>query len=494
MKVAIVKDDVVDYCREPPFHPGERYPEYPFSDVSSSNRGYGYVRELLRMLGLDVENYGRDCWNPLGRIIRPGMSVFIKPNFVRHYNHAGGVECMITHGSIIRSILDYVYIALGGVGRVTIGDSSYLDADFDEIVRLTGVDRVAEYYNRYSKMHIDLIDLRQYRGRVRLIGGVDRRPLPGDPLGYTVVDLGKDSDHYEIIHDYKRFRNGYYDRNEMMRHHNMEKNEYCIASSILNADVIVNVPKLKTHSKAGMTCALKNLIGISGLKDWLPHHRYGPAELGGDDYIHRDIRKEWLARLRDEQVVTDSLLYIMPLRAMAALIHYSGRIIPFRDKCDAGGWYGNDTISRTISDLNKILFYADRKGRMQRSVQRREFILVDGIVAGQGEGPLMPVPRKAGVLAAGFNPVAVDLVCSRIMGFDYTKMPVFRHVMRSKKYPLFDGLPGDIEIVSARCSRFEEVYGSYGCGFLPPAGWAGHIEYENEKAPAQEMKAPARNS
>ncbi|WP_174591513.1 DUF362 domain-containing protein [Methanocella conradii] len=487
MRVAIIKDEEIDYCREPPYHPQELYPECPFNDVSANNQCYGYVRELLRMLGLDKENYGKDNWNPLGEIIKPGMSVFIKPNFVRHYNHAGGVDCMITHGSIIRAILDYVYIALKGVGHITIGDSSYLDADFEKIVRHTGIDKVADYYDENSKMHIDLIDLRQYRGRVRLIGGVDRRPLPGDPLGYSIVDLGKDSDHYEIIHDYPKFRNGYYDRNEMIKHHNMEKNEYCIANSILNADVIVNVPKLKTHSKAGMTCALKNLIGANGLKDWLPHHRYGPAECGGDDYIHRDFRKDWLARLRDEQVVTDNLLYIMPLRAMAALLHYSNKLVPFKDKYDAGGWYGNDTISRTISDLNKIIYYADRHGKMQNARQRKEFLVVDGVIAGQGEGPLMPVPKRAGVLVAGSNPVAVDLVCSSIMGFDYRKMPVFRHVMRSKKYPLFEGAPEDIEIVSDKCSRLEDVYGSYNCSFLPPDGWAGHVEYG--RAPIPEIKA-----
>lgn len=476
MKVAIIKDETIDYCRDPPYHPRERYPEYPFNDMSAKNQSYGQVRELFHKLGMDIENYGKDTWNPLGEVIKPGMNVFIKPNFVRHFNHVGGTECLITHGSILRAVLDYTYIALKGKGHITLGDSSYLDADFDKIVQYTGIDKVIDYYNTKSKMHIDLVDLRQYRGHVRLIGGVDRRVLPGDPLGYSVIDLGNDSDHYGIIHDYRKFRNGYYDRNEMMKHHNEDKNEYCIANSILNADVIMNVPKLKTHSKAGMTCALKSLIGINGLKDWLPHHRCGAAECGGDDYIHKDFRKDWLVRLRDEQVVTDNILYIMPIRAMAALFHYSQKLAPFKDKYEAGGWYGNDTITRTISDLNKIVYYADRHGKMQPTPQRKEFFVVDGVVAGQREGPLMPIPKKAGILVAGFNPVEVDLVCSRIMGFDYRKMPVFKHAMGSKKYPLFDGKPEDIGIVSDKCSKFDEVYNSYNSGFLPADGWAGHIE------------------
>jgi uncharacterized protein (DUF362 family) len=478
MKVSIIKDEGLEYCRDAPYHPQERYPEYRFDGTSAENKCYAQVRELFHTLGMDEENYGKDTWNPLGEVIKPGMSVFIKPNFVRHYNLVGGVECMITHGSVIRAVLDYVYIALNGKGRISIGDSSYLDADFDKIVRYTGVDKVADYYNAKGGMHIDLVDLRQYMGRVRLIGGVDRHVLSGDPLGYSIVDLGKDSDHYEIIQDYQKFRNGYYDRNEMMKHHNREKNEYCIANSILDADVIVNVPKLKTHSKAGMTCALKSLIGINGLKDWLPHHRCGAAECGGDDYIHKDFRKDLLARLRDEQVVTDNILYIMPIRAMAAMFHYSQRLAPFKDKYEAGGWYGNDTITRTISDLNKIVYYADRHGNMQPTPQRKEFFIVDGIVAGEREGPLIPTPKKAGILVAGYNPVEVDLVCSRIMGFDYRKMSAFKHAMDSKKYPLFDGEPGDIEIASEKCSKFDDVYDAYNSGFLPPEGWVGRIEYE----------------
>ena len=34
-------------------------------------------------------------------------------------------------------------------------------------------------------------------------------------------------------------------------------NEYCISNTILDADVIINIPKLKTHKKAGITVCLK---------------------------------------------------------------------------------------------------------------------------------------------------------------------------------------------------------------------------------------------
>jgi hypothetical protein len=34
----------------------------------------------------------------------------------------------------------------------------------------------------------------------------------------------------------------------------------------------------------GMTCALKNLVGINANKNWLPHHTEGTPEQGGDQF------------------------------------------------------------------------------------------------------------------------------------------------------------------------------------------------------------------
>lgn len=130
MKVGIIRDDQIDYCREAPFHPGEKYPEYPFGHTGGDNSCYAGVRELFRLMRMDEANFGRASWNPLGEIIRPGDHVFIKPNFVRHYNHVGGIEPLITQGSVIRAVLDYVHIATKDSGLITIGDSPYLDAGY----------------------------------------------------------------------------------------------------------------------------------------------------------------------------------------------------------------------------------------------------------------------------------------------------------------------------------------------------------------------------
>jgi len=57
----------------------------------------------------------------------------------------------------------------------------------------------------------------------------------------------------------------------------------------------------------------------------------------------------------------------------------------------------------------------------------RQFAIVDGIVGMEGNGPIQGVPKSAGVLVAGADPVAVDATCCRIMrinpyGIGYLKL------------------------------------------------------------------------
>lgn len=56
-----------------------------------------------------------------------------------------------------------------------------------------------------------------------------------------------------------------------------------ISSCVMDADVIINVPKPKTHRIAGMTAALKNFVGINVRKEYLPHHTMGDHSTGGDE-------------------------------------------------------------------------------------------------------------------------------------------------------------------------------------------------------------------
>ena len=115
-----------DYSARAPFHPDSVFPEYPFSRQhhDEGNPAYRAVREALQVLGMDKDRFGTAAWNPLGSLVGPGATVLIKPNMVLDVHPRGGdINALITHGSVIRALLDYTYLALGGRGRIVIGDS-----------------------------------------------------------------------------------------------------------------------------------------------------------------------------------------------------------------------------------------------------------------------------------------------------------------------------------------------------------------------------------
>lgn len=64
-----------------------------------------------------------------------------------------------------------------------------------------------------------------------------------------------------------------------------------------------------------------------------------------------------------------------------------------RDKVRIGGWYGNDTIWRTILDLNTIINYGDKNGNICDEKQRKMLILGDMIICGQKMDQLSHHPK-----------------------------------------------------------------------------------------------------
>ncbi len=57
----------------------------------------------------------------------------------------------------------------------------------------------------------------------------------------------------------------------------------------------------------------------------------------------------------------------------------------------SGNWHGNDTCWRMVLDLNKCLFYFDGNGK-PRTKPLRYLAVVDGILGGQGNGPMAQIP------------------------------------------------------------------------------------------------------
>src|SRR6185436_17237787 len=123
------------------------------------------------------------------------------------------------------------------------------------------------------------------RTRAQYMNGVrvaEENVLPEED--FVLFDLASESLLEPITDDQDDFRVTCYDPRLMAKTHGKGRHRYLVAKDVLDADVVINLPKLKTHKKAGVTCALKNLIGINGNKEYLPHHRLGGSDLGGDCY------------------------------------------------------------------------------------------------------------------------------------------------------------------------------------------------------------------
>jgi len=486
--VVFCRDASLSRYPDAPFSPSVAYPEYPFAGApgglsAAPNPVYGLFRETLRRLGLDESRYGTRDWNPFGAFVEPGQRIVLKPNFVLHFHTKGGhTDVLLTNGSVIRAALDFAYIALSAHGRfaghLALGDSPLQRGDFDAISRLAGVPELQRFYEAAGAHPFDVVDFRRERALIdehNWITGKDL--LGGDPTGYRTVEFHGRSLHVPIERDFGRFRVTNYDPGVMCAHHRPGYHEYLLPQTILSADLVVNLPKWKSHHKAALTGALKNLVGINGQKDWLPHHRRGSVGEGGDEYLETNplnslhtTFSEW----EDVNPVQWQRRILKVARRGASVLARATAKTPYRE----GSWHGNDTLWRTILDHNRALLYADTGGVLRETRQRHVLSIVDGIVAGEGEGPLSNEPKPIGALIGGTSSAAVDAFLCRLMGFDYRKTPSVARAFDPFELPLAPGPVDALEFVStdsAFAGLRPDVAGP-SFAFAPPKGWAGAIE------------------
>lgn len=117
-----------------------------------------------------------------------------------------------------------------------------------------------------------------------------------------------------------------------------------VANTVLDAEFLISVPKVKTHAEAGLSCAMKNWVGIC---------------VGQDKrHMHQDL-------------------------------------------------------GRNIFALSEVV--------------QPDLILVDGLVAMEGNGPGDGDPVRLGILALSDDPFLNDLVVARMVGVHIESVPYLRH-------------------------------------------------------------------
>jgi uncharacterized protein (DUF362 family) len=339
------------------------------------------LAEMFTLMGLPKRN-------PLSRIITSGDRVFIKPNWVAHeYRRScnrdgkGNVYSVITHPTVIRAVADFAAEALRGKGEIIIGDNPSIDADFPRLMELAGLGDLETRYEVPCRI-LDLrplicADLKDYGKKSKM------KNQRGDPEGYSIINLGGRSLFKNV--NALLFRGVFDERCETIRHHSGSRHDYGLSNSILNSDVYISIPKLKTHHKVGVTINLKGLVGTNSIKNYLVHWRVGFPLIGGDAYPDFP---SWV----------------------------TGMTTTVKSR---GAWSGNDTIWRMVVDLHTIL----------RERIPKTFSVVDGIVGGEKNGPFCPKAKEACILIAGEDLLAVDCVATRLMDFNVRAVPYLDYLI-----------------------------------------------------------------
>ena len=123
--------------------------------------------------------------------------------------------------------------------------------------------------------------------------------------------------------------------------------------TVLEADFVVSMPKIKAHHWSGVTLSMKNMFGI------VPGMRYG-----------------WPKNI----------------------LHWAG-------------------IQQSILDICATVPI--------------HFVIADGIIAMEGNGPLKGTPRYLAKIVLSNDPVAADATCARLMGLEPNRIP---HVHEASRF------------------------------------------------------------
>lgn len=475
-----------EYPRSAPYDPETKYPEYCFDFRSGNNVGrndvYRMIREIFIANNMDWENINTNKWNPLGKYIIPNSTVLIKPNLVMNCNTAEKdvqrqLDCLITHPSVVRCLFDYVYIALKGKGKIIVADAPVQNCNFEKLLEESGYGELFCYLKKKETADLTVItaDLRDTMLCLSN-GNIIQCKNKHNRYKGIVVDL-KETSYFQEIKDKRRLRVTNYAAKDTVEHHNKGKNEYCISEVVLDADVIINIPKPKTHRIAGYTAALKNMIGVNTKKEYLPHHRQGMKKDGGDECTenHKMLKymntkgndlKNWALKHQYDHIKNIANEFSRKL----------GRILDCKEenRKQFGMWYGNDTIWRTILDVNHIVYYYGKDRVMHEEKQRTVLHFGDMIVCGDKDGPLHPSYKKVGGILFSDNPVEFDCCVVKLMGFDCKKFPTLANALEDRK---LCGKKLEHIILYSNKEEFNKRVNniSVDFGFIPANGWNEYL-------------------
>jgi hypothetical protein len=465
-------------------NPDARYPEAVSGD-SAASAGFlnGDGSEIDDMVGLALRLAGSagESGRPLLREwIPPGKRVFVLPNLVMHRRIDRGetiqrflAKC--TNGSIVRPLLAHAVEAAGDSRLVILGSAPLQSCDYAAVSREAGFTISPSEDLSAPPAGIQPMDLRGVTTVWSKYGSLLERHSRDVPT--VEVDLGPLSflDELYLRKTSVDFRVGDYAPSETMSFHSKGRHIYTIHRDVLESDVIISVPKLKTHEKVGITCALKGTIGTVTRKECLAHYRHDNRHSRGDEYPLGNPLRALASEISDRSSSAPQTRLGNATRIIGKSAFRLARI--GQHGIMGGAWAGNDTAWRMALDVARILRFARPDGSIADTPQRSHLVLVDGIVAGEGEGPLKPSPVLAGTVIFSDDAVAADVTCAQLMGYEPDRLPLLSFAMNpSIDLPLRNWTSCSVQWDGKTFSDIGAIPSVLARPFRPPKGWTGTIE------------------
>ncbi len=140
---------------------------------------------------------------------------------------------------------------------------------------------------------------------------------------------------------------------------------------------------------------------------------------------------------------------------------------PNNEQNMAAAWYGNDTVWRMVLDINQIAIFGKADGTLSNQPQRELFCLSDGIIAGQGNGPLKPEMFGLGIVAFSNNAALMDYTSGLLMGLEVNKISLLRNA-----FEWFKNLDYKIVFNNKLCT-FDQLL-KYKINAKMPPGWINY--------------------
>lgn len=409
------------------------------------------LKEKIRIVGKGVLD---------NSAIIENKKILLKPNWVKHNLREDDALCLRTHDNFIIATVEILLESKPAV--IIIGDAPIQGCNWEKIVS-----------NEFVKTLTDLSFSHSIPVVIKDFRRVTFDPLRNNPVKdinplseYVIFNLGKES-YLEPISSFRSiFRVTNYDPDRLAESHTIGIHKYCLSKELFEADVIISMPKIKTHQKTAITGALKNIVGLNGDKDYLPHHRVGGDKNGGDCYPGNNIlRRAAEYTLDTANRNLGKQIYWFWYWTSAILWKLSR---PKNVHHLAAGWYGNDTCWRMVLDLNKVAIYGEKNGSLSEKPQRIIYSLCDGIVGGQGDGPLNPDPLALGIISFSNNSMLNDICMSALMGFEPKDIPLLRSALQNSRI-----LESEITI-NNRKSDLADL-SNWSVPTVPPPGWLDYF-------------------